>query len=701
MNTPLGQKTKLIIAAVTTLVLLGIWFTSLGSTKKTKRDKLKIVFIGRYLEPDYDKAYTKALQILFDEIEKEHHVDIELIDKSNEGKPEKSLELYQELVKDSSVTLVIDNTWGSDLAAVSTLIKSSKLPVIALKGDHNFSDFGANALFIGYEDYYPITLTKFLKNVLKEKEIYFISEVDYKLHHVYKDAFRKNGINVIEEDTVYLPKNDIVRSEDSLAFVKQFTASLERIKAANKEVSIVLNMHYMWGNLICQYISDHQDSLNILGIESIKRDINTAELFSLTNNQIIILGSPPSDAVPQETALVLEKLYQDSEISNYFRRASQTGKIVKRTIISKDIISHILKSKPKSATLNRAYFKKAFYSLKSNTIITPNNVHKFDERLAMVRDYHFTIEKDGKHYTYPIQLNSQYKEVPNLFLGMKIKRIYNVDITNNTFNADFYYWLRIDKKLLNTENYLFFNNFKEKESVIKLRDEEEIDGWIYRFYEVKGKFGANYDLRAYPFDEHEIKITVEVSHPSDKLRIAFDKTTVNDNTMEEEANMHTWRAESFSVTVDNHIKISPNQDKDFTNRAGEYKQLTYRLKIKRKFVSSFFGLILPLLMIGFIAISMMFVERSFKVVGNISAGLLLSIVTSSIALSRITPDIGSLKKIDWIYVVTLTIVFINFIWIIAHNAFGQEEWKTKIKNKHVAIALLILYPLVILYIIYV
>jgi len=91
--------------------------------------------------------------------------------------------------------------------------------------------------------------------------------------------------------------------------------------------------------------------------------------------------------------------------------------------------------------------------------------------------------------------------------------------------------------------------------------------------------------------------------------------------------------------------------------------------------------ILPLLMIGLISISMMFVrDISFENLGEVSAGIFLSIIAFSIALSEFVPRSSELTKADLLFWITFTVVFVSFMAVIIINSIYT---KSQVKKKNI------------------
>jgi hypothetical protein len=83
-------------------------------------------------------------------------------------KPDTIPLLYANIVKDTNITLVIDNTWGRYIRLAAPIIRD-QLPVMSMSADQNRLNFGKNALFLQPNDPQPNYFVQFIDKVLKKK----------------------------------------------------------------------------------------------------------------------------------------------------------------------------------------------------------------------------------------------------------------------------------------------------------------------------------------------------------------------------------------------------------------------------------------------------------------------------------------------------------------------------------------------------
>ena len=96
---------------------------------------------------------------------------------------------------------------------------------------------------------------------------------------------------------------------------------------------------------------------------------------------------------------------------------------------------------------------------------------------------------------------------------------------------------------------------------------------------------------------------------------------------------------------------------------------------------------------------MMFVrDISFENLGEVSAGIFLSIIAFSIALSDFVPRSSELTKADLLFWITFTIVFISFMTVIIMNAVFTKEVVQKKNIRPLSVSMALLYVISILWV---
>jgi hypothetical protein len=656
-----------------------------NSSKKPVR---YIAYVGRYTDknaekqPDnvFDRMHEYMLrQYIVEMNQRNYTVDFELKTFDCKRDPKEAAEVYKQIAADTSIVSVIDNTWGAHLAGAQEVIRQNSIPVIAINADHNFADFGKQAVFTGNNDYLPAEINSFLTTILKKKEVVFVSEEDYSLHNSFLADFEKNGIKVKKMFTIKNSAKDKQLAFDSLAAA--IDAEVKK-DSSIKKTWVVVNLHNEYGQRLLNYIDAKHTNFHLIGHAFVVQTVGNFK-FGNQGNELILINNP-TDAVSRGIALDMEKFKKDDP--SIFQKFS-SPMFPKRCKDAISIIGNYFTQKNDTIIPNRTEFINYFSSLRNTNQRSIDELYYFNGKNELVPDLYYVQYKDGKLFSYPEQLNKKRERIPNLIAGMEIIDLYNVDVGTNTFQADFLYWIIADSMNFDAERFIIFPNMKESGSAKSLQLENRQNGMIYKLYKVSGLFHQDYDLKNYPFDRQEISISMEVMNPSEKLKIAFDQSSFQkDSNFFEKFKVRAWEKEKYLLTVDN--RISSTMRGDPSSRGEElkkYQVFSFRLFVKRTLAGPFLEIIMPLMLIGLVAIALLFIkDLSFGNIGEVSAGTFLGIITFSIAMASLSPSTDSITRSDILFWVTFAVVLICFLTIIICNSLystGKQIRELKFVGK--------------------
>src|SRR5690606_39168447 len=106
--------------------------------------------------------------------------------------------------------------------------------------DKNRSDFGNAAIFIGNADNFPQEVSVFLRQILEETSIVFLTETNYSLHDVYLESFESNGITMI--DTIPVLTRQISETDKQRVF--EHLRYIYNGESSRKDLPLVINTHF-------------------------------------------------------------------------------------------------------------------------------------------------------------------------------------------------------------------------------------------------------------------------------------------------------------------------------------------------------------------------------------------------------------------------------------------------------------------------
>jgi len=262
-------------------------------------------------------------------------------------------------------------------------------------------------------------------------------------------------------------------------------------------------------------------------------------------------------------------------------------------------------------------------------------------------------------------------------LGVVIVNIFELDMSGNSFYADFYLWCRW-KGTIDPLKNIEFSNSKEQWSFSKtnLHDSSILlkDSFCYNSVHIQGKFNHNFILNNYPFDKQKISVQLENSiYTSEQLVYAAD--TANSN-MENNITIPGWNIEKFEFNNSQHkyqsnFGLPENKDND------SYNNLSFSITLHRPAGYFFWKLLLPIIIVLLSSLGSIIIYPKY-VDARIYApvGALLTTVFLQQSYSSQLPDISYLILTDKIYVV----VYIAILAGILHAIYtanlikdGSEE----------------------------
>ena len=660
-----------------------------------------VAYVGRDQRLGFDDLHEFALKRLIAELNTElHGVRLELKRFSNKIDEDhnESTKVYEDISSHDEFVVVIDNTWGSHLRAVSSQIRAKGIPVIAINADKQDEDYSQNVVFMGYDDGVPKKVVNFSNLILKNADVIFITEESYPLTNQYIAEFETSNIKyrklAVKDDKV----NDIEKAKLFAELDREF----ENREAYQKSPIVIVNTHGDWGVEIINHLDTQHQNVNILGgpyIINWLKYRDTYGSFGQHNNKLILF-TYPRDAVIQKVYVALKKINDEDLKKSKAKNPGERKKLgsfeaeiednqlyVKRCLDAVSIIREVFHDKStqtfKSA-ISRNDFIKFFREklAKNEYITTPYDLYSFDENLLLRDERSFEEHSEGQISSYQKQLNPEGTgDIPNISLGIDNISISNIDLEHRSFHADFYYWLTFAKDHPDVKDHIVFRNQKTEiektlipsETESKKENpqgEEKGDGREYKLYKMSGDFIMDVDFGKYPFDNQELKIEIDLINPAEELRISLDRESLKRSTEVKELSIDEWDRTDLYITVDNYVTTSlwggPERD---DKRPQKFKALNIRIPISRRWTSPLVTIVLPLFMIGIASVALLYVkDNSFANIGEVCVGIFLSIVTYSIAYAQITPRSNVLTKADLLFYGTFFTVLLIFLKVIFFNS---------------------------------
>jgi hypothetical protein len=643
-----------IVAAVLLVVLsVIVW-------RANRPQVLRIAYVGRDSDTTLDELHRIVLTKYVSELNARlTGVRFEVVPFDIKKNPARLRHFYRDkFAPDPRYVVAIDNTWGRDLEPSASTIRGLGLPVIAINADKRGADFGGHALFFGHSDNVPANMAAFVTRVLKKDTVTFIAEADYDLTNVFRRTFARSGISLEKE--FYVANADVAH-DDTLRLFGQLGAAA---RALDRKV-IVLNLHGAWGARTLKFLDDHVHGATFVGGSYVAAGMRNFR-WSENGNQMLLL-TDPNDALPERIFTEIRSL-RDAHPDVFNSVDLNVPLYVKRCLDAVSVIEAVVRQP--GSKVRRSDFVAFFRGLRGRTLETPYDLYSFDDALLLQNELTWERHVRGKIASYRSQLNRAGTVIPNVNFGIEVLDITNLNFSENTFDAELYYWFTSDSADRTPESLIHFRNVR-RETTDRLLNERHRGNTVYRLYRKSGTFAADFDLRDFPLDHQELVIGVDVINPSDSVRISFDyKSFAESRAGRGGLDIPAWNVRDTYVSVDNLITSSLRGDPAVDDgTAQKFKTLNVRVNVKRRFVPPFIGYVLPLVMIGAVAIALLFLhDISFGTIGDVSVGVFLSIVTYSISYATMKPESSVLTKADFLFYATFLTVLTVFLLLIVVNS---------------------------------
>lgn len=731
-----------LLLAMIPATLGAIWVSTLLSTPTS--EPKKIIFIGRQapyettdppevrLVKDHDQFHFAALSYHLDKLEQELGQDLfELEYRSNNEKPDHSIANYVSLADDPSTVLVVDNTWGADFQPAAPSIISSGIPVISLNADRGIADFNDQVIFLGADDNTPMVLIDFLTEVLMENEVTFVTEDNYPLKLIFEDLF-ENRADISVRQTFTLA-GDEPQSGALERKIAELSKYLEDETA--RKLPIILNVHGDWGSDLIRALDAKFPDLTLLaGGSAVNQKFEYRSFGAqFSSNRLFVNFSAAADAVSEKTYADIKELQPSFTEYTAVRNVPLfLSRIRDATMLIQFALEHRTENGPITRETFLNYMKHLTKS-GNRCVVTPDDLLDFDEHLTRKKDIQFVLHQSGEANSYLEQLDRKGERIPNIRMGIQVVSIFDIDVRAGDFGADFFYWTEerrpasdaltagaieptspyyaekddipeIDRAESAAARWLaetpvLFKNLKElnlsEEPVTILGDNE-----IYRLYRLSGRFYTQFNIKDYPLDRQHLRIEAEVLNPSDFLRLSFDKESLQETGVGNGATrVDEWGIEEFYMTVDNELG-NALYGRSFPRECSQkFKHLTAHVVVKRRFADAFLTVVVPLLLIGLVAISLLFVrDTKFHEVGDAAIGVFLGIIAFLIALTDIAPDLSQISRGGALFWSTFGVVAGVILVIVAvnSNSISEERRTTVLRAGKLVIPALYLLSIVLI-----
>lgn len=248
-------------------------------------------------------------------------------------------------------------------------------------------------------------------------------------------------------------------------------------------------------------------------------------------------------------------------------------------------------------------------------------------------------------------------EPEKVLTGVYLMNLYDLNLDENSFYADFYVWFKWKGKIDPTG--IEFVNMVEKwgktlepfeDSVIVLAG-----GWKYQGFRVEGRFFHPFELERFPLDKHPLEIHLEhPDYPANALVFVKD-TTSKPIFYRPELVLAGWDLLGADLLSQSH-----NYGTDFgnpDNPATNFSDFVFRFTITRPVSYFLLKLLLPLTIVIFAALgALLFFPSYVDARISLPVGSLLTAVFLQQSYADALPDVGYMVLMDKIYLLAYGLI---------------------------------------------
>ena len=281
-------------------------------------------------------------------------------------------------------------------------------------------------------------------------------------------------------------------------------------------------------------------------------------------------------------------------------------------------------------------------------------------------------------------------------VGVYLMNLYDLNMDEHSFYADFYVWFKWKGKIDPT-NIEFVNSI-EKWSIASApsgdgSDSLLKDGTHYRIFRVEGRFFHSFRLSNFPLDEHALDIQIEnPEHAADSLVYLPDTSGA---AIRSSLQLVGWESKGCQLASTIHDYRS-NFGNSLEN-AQRYSNLSYTITLARPKSYFLLKMLLPLIVVMLVSIGALILHHSYiDTRSSLPIGGLLTAVFLQQSYSDALPDTGYMVLMDKIYLlayVLISLVLLQVIrsgnWLIRHPA--DSDAKLLRKERRLAILYLVVF----------
>jgi hypothetical protein len=283
-------------------------------------------------------------------------------------------------------------------------------------------------------------------------------------------------------------------------------------------------------------------------------------------------------------------------------------------------------------------------------------------------------------------------EPAKVVIGAYVNKLYEISFPESRYAVDFYIWFRWkaegelkDYKPLESME-LINGRIDSKTSIV----EKKIGDMNYASARVAATIFKNWELRAFPFDNHRLFVHVE-----DSQFVAEQMVYVSDETnsrIGDELSVPGWNLGRFTPMVTNKTYKTNYGDVSLpTDALSNYSRFTFGMNMERANFGSaakLLSTVLAATLVAFIAFAIRPVDVDPRF--GLPVGALFAVAASAFVVASSVPDSGVLTVADQMHM--LSMAFIFFVLVESAVSLKWDESEQEAKWRRLDRIALVVFP---------
>ncbi len=262
---------------------------------------------------------------------------------------------------------------------------------------------------------------------------------------------------------------------------------------------------------------------------------------------------------------------------------------------------------------------------------------------------------------------SAHAQPDTVKIGAFINDIYDINLGEKSFSAQFWVWFNYRKRDLNPLESLEIPNAKSVEN--SLGFVENKSGMVWASKKVTAVLKKDWDVRKFPFDDQEMNIELEESN-KDVSKMVYIADTQNSK-LDTTLRLTNWKIEQFKLVIKNK-RYDTNYGDPTLSASSEYPHATITISIKRKSWELFFSLFTGLYVAFFISSLAFFIDPvDVDPRFGLSVGALFAAVGNKYIVDSILPQSTTFTLVDKLHILT----YLFLLLCIVLSVISLRMWK--------------------------